>query len=137
MSPLENCLDEDPIQVMFTGPFLPVREALEILKKMPEAALFSLALTEYEERNFSILDVIRKGCSKGAALAEWAQRRGIRREEVMAIGDNWNDREMLEFAGLAVVMGNSVPELKSLGWPVTLTNDEGGLAEAIRTYALA
>jgi hypothetical protein len=81
--------------------------------------------------------VIRKGCSKGAALAEWAQRRGIRREEVMAIGDNWNDREMLEYAGVAVVMGNSVPELKSLGWPVTLTNDEGGLAEAIRTYALA
>jgi Cof subfamily protein (haloacid dehalogenase superfamily) len=137
MSPLENCLDDDPIQVMFTGPFLPMREALDTLRKMPEATLFALAFTEYEDRNFSILDVIRKGCSKGAALAEWAQRRGIRREEVMAIGDNWNDREMLEYAGLAVVMGNSVPELKSLGWPVTLSNDEGGLAEAIRTYALA
>jgi hydroxymethylpyrimidine pyrophosphatase-like HAD family hydrolase len=42
---------------------------------------------------------------------------------------------MLEFAGLPVVMGNCVPELKSRGWPVTLTNDEGGLAAAIRTYA--
>jgi hypothetical protein len=83
-----------------------------------------------------MLDVIRKGCSKGASLAEWTQRRGIKREEVMAIGDNWNDREMLEYAGVPVVMGNSVPELKKLGWPVTLSNDEGGVAEAIRVYAL-
>jgi hypothetical protein len=54
----------------------------------------------------------------------------------MAIGDNWNDRDMLEYAGLPVVMGNSVPELKSLGWQVTLSNDESGVAEAIRTHAL-
>jgi hydroxymethylpyrimidine pyrophosphatase-like HAD family hydrolase len=43
---------------------------------------------------------------------------------------------MLEYAGLPIVMGNSVPELKSRGWAVTLTNDENGVAEAIRTYAL-
>jgi hypothetical protein len=43
---------------------------------------------------------------------------------------------MLEFAGLPVVMGNSVPELKTRGWAVTLTNDEDGVAEAIRTHAL-
>ena len=54
----------------------------------------------------------------------------------MAIGDNWNDRGMLEFAGVPVVMGNSVPELKTLGWPVTLSNDESGVAEAIRKFAL-
>jgi hydroxymethylpyrimidine pyrophosphatase-like HAD family hydrolase len=55
----------------------------------------------------------------------------------MAIGDNWNDREMLEFAGCPVVMGNSVAELKSLGWPITLSNDEDGLAAAIYRYALS
>jgi hydroxymethylpyrimidine pyrophosphatase-like HAD family hydrolase len=44
---------------------------------------------------------------------------------------------MLEFAGFPVLMGNSVPELKSLGWTVTLSNDENGVAEAIRTYALS
>ncbi len=74
--------------------------------------------------------------TKGVALKEWARRRGIAREEVMAIGDNWNDREMLEFAGLPVVMANCVDELKSLGWAMTLSNDENGLAEAINTYAL-
>jgi hypothetical protein len=54
----------------------------------------------------------------------------------MAIGDNLNDMEMLEYAGLPIVMGNSVPELKSLGWRETLTNDQGGVAAAIETYTL-
>ena len=48
----------------------------------------------------------------------------------MALGDNWNDLEMLEFAGLPIVMGNAVPELKTRGWTVTLTNDENGVAES-------
>jgi hypothetical protein len=83
-----------------------------------------------------MVDVIRLKCSKGATLAEWTELRGFRREEVMAIGDNFNDREMLEFAGLPVVMANSVPELKILGWRETLSNDESGVAAAIREYAL-
>jgi hypothetical protein len=82
------------------------------------------------------LDVLKRGVSKGAALAEWTKRRGIAREELMALGDNWNDREMLEFAGLPIVMGNAVLELKTRGWAVTLTNDENGVADAIRKYAL-
>ena len=136
ISPLEDCLVEDPIQVMFTGAVAPMREVAALLREHPAAERFSLAVTEYQERNFSLIDVIRLDCSKGAALKEWAQRRGISREEILAIGDNWNDREMLEFAGLPVVMGNAAAELKSLGWRVTLSNDEGGLAQAIRMYAL-
>ena len=53
----------------------------------------------------------------------------------MAIGDNLNDMEMLQFAGLPVVMGNSVPELKSQGWRETLSNDQSGVAAAIELYA--
>jgi Cof subfamily protein (haloacid dehalogenase superfamily) len=133
---LEACLeDDDPIQVMFTGPFEEVRKALAILQELPAAETYSLAITEYEAKNFSILDVICRNCSKGTTLEEWARRRGIARDEVMAVGDNWNDHDMLEYAGYPVVMGNSIPELKLRGWPVTLSNDEAGLAAAIRTYA--
>ena len=82
------------------------------------------------------MDVLKRGVTKGNALAEWTRRRGFTSDEVMAVGDNWNDREMLEFAGIPVVMGNAVAELKSLGWPVTASHDESGLADAIRTYAL-
>jgi 5-amino-6-(5-phospho-D-ribitylamino)uracil phosphatase len=136
-SPLESCLDEgeDPIQVMFTGPFQRTRKVLHMLQSLPQSNRYSLAITEYELKNFSILDVIGPSCSKGTTLEAWARHRGISRDEVMAVGDNWNDHEMLEFAGYPVVMGNSIPELKSRGWPVTLTNDEAGLAAAIRTYA--
>jgi Cof subfamily protein (haloacid dehalogenase superfamily) len=137
VAPLTACLDgTDPIQVMYSGPCRSLRAAMETLENLPFADEYTLAITEYEHRNFSILDVLRRGVSKGVALAEWARRRGIAREDVMAIGDNWNDFQMLEFAGLPVVMGNSVAGLKSRGWAVTLSNDQNGVAEAIRTYAL-
>jgi Cof subfamily protein (haloacid dehalogenase superfamily) len=136
VSPLTDALDStDPIQVMFSGGCQEMRAARKRLQGTNFSQEFTTELTEYEARNFSILDVLQPDVSKGVTLAEWARRRGIAREDVMAIGDNWNDRDMLEFAGLAVVMGNSVRELKSLGWPVTLSNDESGVAEAIRTYA--
>jgi Cof subfamily protein (haloacid dehalogenase superfamily) len=127
---------EDPIQIGYVGQVGRIRNVKRELEALPFAGEFTLALTEYLERDLSILDVMRRGVTKGFALAEWAQRRGVLQPEVMAIGDNWNDREMLEFAGFPVVMGNSVPELQSLGWTVTLSNDENGVAEAIRTYAL-
>jgi Cof subfamily protein (haloacid dehalogenase superfamily) len=135
--PLTSCLDgDDPIQIMFVGACRRMREAKQALETLPFAQEFSLALTEYDYRDLSLVDVVRRGVTKGAALAEWACRLGIASAEVMAIGDNWNDREMLEYAGLPVVMGNSVPELKSLGWTVTLSNDECGVAHAIRTHVL-
>jgi Cof subfamily protein (haloacid dehalogenase superfamily) len=135
MSPLRDCLTEDPIQVMFTGYANQVREVETFLSGLPFAEEYSLAMTVYDKRDFGLVDVIAAGCSKGATLAEWVRRRGWSREDVMAIGDNLNDMEMLQFAGLPVVMGNSVPELKTLGWRETLSNDQGGVAAAIERYA--
>jgi len=53
---------------------------------------------------------------------------------VMAIGDNFNDLEMLEFAGTPVVMGNAVEPLKARGWHVTAHQNEAGVAQAIRRF---
>ncbi len=136
VAPLEASLTEDPIQLMYNGPFALMRQLLARLRALPLADRFSISVTEYESRDFAMVDVVRVGCSKGSTLVEWARRQGFRREEVMAIGDNLNDREMLEFAGCPVVMGNAVDELKGLGWPVTGTNDEAGVASAIRSFAL-
>jgi hydroxymethylpyrimidine pyrophosphatase-like HAD family hydrolase len=74
-------------------------------------------------------------CSKGTTLAGWTTARGLSPADVLAVGDNLNDVEMLEFAGTPVVMGNATADLKSRGWHVTGTNDEGGLADAIRRFA--
>jgi len=134
--PLETCLTEDPIQVMFSGEVAPMREAEQVLRGAEFAGKFALAMTCYESRNFAMIDVINAVCSKGSALAEWATVRGYAREQVMAIGDNHNDLEMLSFAGIPVVMGNGVPELKTFGWHETATNDESGVATAIQQFAL-
>ena len=135
-NPLETCLTEDPIQVMLSGKVAPMREAERALRGAPFAEKYALAVTMYETRDFAMIDVLNPVCSKGASLAEWVTLRGFAREEVMAIGDNHNDLEMLTFAGIPVVMGNSVPELKTYGWHETGTNDENGVARAIEQFAL-
>ena len=134
--PLESCLTEDPIQVLFSGGVKPMRDAEAAMRAMREAGQFKLAITRYEHRDFSMIDVLNPACSKGAALAEWARLRGILRDEILAIGDNHNDLEMLSFAGVPVVMGNAVAELKQHGWHVTGTSDDAGVAMAIEKFAL-
>ena len=135
-APLAEMLTEDPIQVMFNGSVEPMRALVAALRALPIADQFSVAITEYEPRDFSLVDVNGAGCSKGTTLARWAASRGLTAAEVMAVGDNLNDVEMLDFAGTAVVMGNATDALKSRGYHLTGSNDEAGLAEAIRRYAL-
>ena len=134
-NPLEDCLTEDPIQVMFTGSCSPMRRLFDDLQKTSDG-LFSVALTEYQHRDFSLVDVVRAGVSKGSALKDWAESKGYAAGEVMAIGDNLNDLEMLEFAGTPVVMANAIPELKTRGWANTGDNDNAGVARAVETFIL-
>jgi Cof subfamily protein (haloacid dehalogenase superfamily) len=136
-SPLADAIVEDPIEVMFTGHVEPMRTIASHLRALPVAGRVSIAVTEYEHRDFSLVDVHGPGCSKGDTLASWAATLGLSHDEVMAVGDNLNDLEMLRFAGTAVVMGNAVDAVRSQGFHVTGTNDEGGLASAIERFALA
>lgn len=132
--PLELALTEDPIQVMFNGAVLQMRSLAEALDR--EAEDYAVSLTEYEHRDFSLIDITSPAATKGRALAWRAGQLGISRDEVMAVGDNFNDLEMLEFAGTPVVMANAVHALTALGWHVTGGQDEAGLADAIRRFAL-
>ena len=133
-TPLEDALTEDPIQIMFNGSVAHMQEVARFLDT--NGREFNVLLTEYELRDFTLIDVTAPEATKGRALAWRAAQLGIPREAVMAIGDNFNDMEMLEFAGCPVVMGNAVQPLKDRGWPVTAPHDEGGLAQAIRHFVL-
>ena len=135
-SPLAGALTEDPIQVMFNGRVGPMRLLADELRTLPLADRFSVAVTEYEARDFSLVDINGADCSKGTTLARWAAALGLGREAVMAVGDNLNDRQMLEFAGTAVMMGNAAPPLRALGFEETASNDENGLALAIERHVL-
>jgi Cof subfamily protein (haloacid dehalogenase superfamily) len=137
VNPLEDCLTEDPVQVMFTGGCADMRALFNELRVDGSAdRRYSVALTEYDCRDFSLVDVLQAGCSKGTALEDWACSRGYARHEIMAIGDNLNDIEMLEHAGCPVVMGNGITDLMDRGWAVTATNDEAGVARAVETFIL-
>jgi Cof subfamily protein (haloacid dehalogenase superfamily) len=133
--PLESCLVEDPLQVMYTGTVASMREAETALRSVQFAEEFALAATVYEDKDFSMLDVVHPKVTKGSTLAEWTAARGVAPGEILAIGDNHNDLEMLSFAGVPVVMGNSVPQLKQQGWHVTRSNEEDGVAAAIERFA--
>jgi len=133
---LEAAITADPVVVMFGGPPERIEPLEPLLRSSPVAGSVHLTWTKYPARNNSILDVMNLGCSKGAALTQWATRCRVQPGEVMAIGDNENDLEMLRFAGHPVVMRNGTAALQSNGWPVTLSNDEEGVAEAIRRYIL-
>ena len=133
--PLTGALmDEDPIQVMFNGSVAPMRALATVLRALPVAHRIAVALTEYEARDFALLDVNAAGCSKGSTLARWVAARGWSAADVMAVGDNLNDVEMLDYAGTAVVMGNASDELKGRGYRLTASNDDDGLARAIDEF---
>jgi Cof subfamily protein (haloacid dehalogenase superfamily) len=127
--PIENALTTDPVQAMFCGPVALMQQALRVLES--SGLPITVLRTEYPGRDLSIVDVLNAGCSKGHALERWANYRGIPREQVMAIGDNYNDIEMLAFAGRPFIMGNASEELLSRGWPMTRSNADGGVAAAI------
>ena len=129
--PIENALVADPVQAMFCGPITRMQAAVRALESAQIKDQLTVVRTEYPVRDLCIVDVLNRGCSKGHALERWAHYRGIPREQVMAIGDNFNDLEMLAFAGAPFIMGNACEELKSRGWPVTHSNDQNGVAAAI------
>ena len=133
--PLEAALTEDPVQVMFNGGVETMRQLAADLRA--QARSCAVSLTEYGHRDFSLVDITSPLATKGLALAWRAAQLGLERGQVMAVGDNYNDLEMLEFAGVPVVMENAVAGLKTRGWPITGHHDRGGLAEAIRRFALS
>lgn len=133
---LEDALDDDPVQVAFNGAVDVMRDVLAHLDTLDVAGDLAVSLTEYPARNFSLVDVCGAGTTKGATLARVAALLGVGRDEVMAIGDNFNDRDMIAWAGTGVVMGNAAKDLRDAGWHVTGTNDEAGLAQAVRRFVL-
>jgi len=82
-------------------------------------------------------EIMHLEADKALALERIATRHGIRREEVMAIGDSWNDEGMLRWAGVGVAMANGAEEIRQLAnWVTTRGHDEDGVAEAVDRFIL-
>jgi len=134
VKPLENALPDgmDPIQGMVAGSLERMKKAETALKRSVWGASCACVRTEYPGRDLSILDLLPHGVSKGWALERLAKRLEVDRSETMAIGDNWNDVDMLQWAGQSVLMGNAALELRAMakthGWKQAPPNDEDGVA---------
>jgi len=132
---LAAALLEDPIQVMFGGGLAAMDAFFPVLaQELGETA--RIERTVYPHEGVGILDVMHAQVNKAEALRYLQERWGFRASETLAIGDNWNDHEMLEQAGLGLVMGNADPKMHQLGLPVLPTNDQDGVAFAIERYVL-
>lgn len=106
-----------------------------------EAAIAKLPSELYERFNLVksapfYLEILKKTVSKGQAIKHLAQELGLTMDQTMAIGDEENDRAMLEVVGTPVVMENGNPEIKKLAKHITKSNNESGVAYALREWVL-
>jgi Cof subfamily protein (haloacid dehalogenase superfamily) len=133
---LEDYLDHEPIHLAFSGTCKEMDQLEEILKTELGSTVKILG-TKYLEQDFTLLDILNPAASKGAGVAAAAAELGVAREEIMAIGDNYNDLEMLLFAGTGVVMANAPLTLREIGGlHPTASNRDDGVALAIEQFIL-
>jgi Cof subfamily protein (haloacid dehalogenase superfamily) len=133
---LEDYLDHEPIHLAFSGTCNEMDQLEETLKTELGSTVKILG-TKYLEQDFTLLDILNPAASKGAGVAAAAAELGVAREEIMAIGDNYNDLEMLLFAGTGVVMANAPLTLREIGGlHPTASNRDDGVALAIEQFIL-
>jgi Cof subfamily protein (haloacid dehalogenase superfamily) len=133
---LEDYLDHEPIHLAFSGTCNEMDQLEEILTTELGSTVKILG-TKYLEQDFTLLDILNPAASKGAGVAAAAAELGVAREEIMAIGDNYNDLEMLLFAGTGVVMANAPLTLREIGGlHPTASNRDDGVALAIEQFIL-
>jgi len=133
---LEEYLDHDPIHVAFSGR-CPEMENLAEALQQELGARVKIFRTVYPRLDFTLIDLVHPDASKGAGVAAAARELAIAREEILAMGDNFNDLEMLQFAGTGVVMANADRALRDLpGLHATASNDEDGVALAVEKFIL-
>ena len=92
--------------------------------------------SEEHEIAYYYTEITNRNVNKWTALEMLLKKLKIEKEELITIGDNVNDKEMIENAGLGIVTGNASPEMKKIANKIVSSNNENGVAEAIIKYAL-
>jgi hypothetical protein len=126
---LDSLLDEDPHKLLIVGP----RQRIEALQRTVRQAGLPVHAVQSEP---VYLEILPPGVSKGAALRAMVDVLETSIEETIAVGDNWNDLEMIEAAGLGVAMGQSPEGVRAKADYVCGTAEEEGVREVIERFVL-
>lgn len=124
----------EPLKVMALDRTPAIAAAADHLTRHLGGA-YSVLITQ-EMPGYSLLEVSACGVSKATGLERLTALNAIHPHEVVAFGDNFNDLEMLRFAGLGVAMGNAPDVVKQAAKAVTASNDEDGVAQLLEQYIL-
>lgn len=120
--------EEDIVKIMLIDPVEVLEEAI---KKLPQ--------TLYDEYTIVrsapfFLEFLNKNSGKAVGVKALGEHLGIKREEIICIGDAGNDLDMIEYAGLGVAMGNAFEEVKKAADYITDSNEEDGVAKVIEKF---
>jgi Cof subfamily protein (haloacid dehalogenase superfamily) len=126
---LDSLLDEDPYKLLIIGP----RQRIEALQGTVRQAGLPVHTVQSEP---VYLEILPSGVSKGAALRAMVEVLGTRTEDTIAVGDNWNDLEMIEAAGLGVAMGQAPEGVRARADYVCGSAEEEGVREVIERFVL-
>ncbi|SEM30283.1 hypothetical protein SAMN04487786_1652 [Paenisporosarcina quisquiliarum] len=80
---------------------------------------------------WDVIEIVKHGLNKAVGLSHVSEFLNIPQERIIAFGDEDNDLEMIEYAGVGVAMGNAISPLKNIANEVTLSNNEDGIAELL------
>jgi len=131
---IEAYMNHEPIHLAFSGTCR-LMDQLEELLKVQLGTRVKVLCTKYPEMDFTLVDILNPVASKGAGVAAAAAELNIGPDEIMAIGDNYNDLEMLLLAGTGVVMANAPSSLREIGGlHPTASNIDDGVALAIEQF---
>lgn len=130
---LESQLEKDVLEIVS---IVSRKRVDKVYKHLRERLNSSAEIIRWLPSDGSVgfLEIAHRKTSKAEPLKHLSKKLGIKREEIIAIGDNFNDMGMLQYAGLPIVMDNAPEELKKMGFSVTLSNDEDGIAEVIEKF---
>lgn len=132
----ETVVKNEIIHISFSGGCSSMKKMYQVLQDELGETVTLLA-TVYPHLDFTLIDILPPDASKGTGVEKLAMLNGLSPENVMTMGDNFNDLEMLQFAGTAVVMGNADPSLlEGQEFYTTVSNDEDGVAVAIERFIL-
>jgi Cof subfamily protein (haloacid dehalogenase superfamily) len=128
--------DYETVHVSFSGACAAMVDLEAVLQtELKDSA--NILTTVYPSLDFTLIDILPPDASKGIGVEKLAVINNLTAENVMVMGDNFNDLEMLEYAGTPVLMGNAAPELlENPKYHQTLSNDESGVAHAIEKFIL-